>query len=90
LLRRAARYAADRAPGLNELLIERNGATYHYEIPSAWHEAGNEQALSALAALGDELVPILLELTGSIVIHRLERFSSLREVGIRFSKESAS
>ena len=79
LLRRAARRAAPRCPELAELGIERENLEYRYTLPSAWKDPA-EGTPPALRELVTELRPILIEMTGQVVIRHLEQFLELREL----------
>jgi hypothetical protein len=81
LLRRAARRAAPRYPELSELAISREKLEYRYTLPPAW-AGGAEGTPLALRELVAELRPLLVELTGPVVIRRLERIPELRKRGI--------
>jgi hypothetical protein len=81
LLRRAARRGAARDPGradLAELVIRRDGFGYRYEIPALWHEG----PLEPMRALVLELRPLLVELTGPVVLRRLVEFPELLDCGL--------
>ena len=77
LLRRAVRRAVPRCPELAELAIERDNLEYRYTLPSAWTNPA-EGTPPALRELVTELRPILIELTGHVVIRNLEQFPELR------------
>jgi len=77
LLRRAARRAVPRCPQLAELAIERENLEYRYTLPSAWKDPA-EATAPALRELVTELRPLLIELTGQVVIRHLEQFLELR------------
>lgn len=79
LLRRATRRAAPRCPELAELGIERENLEYRYTLPSAWKDPA-EGTPPALRELVTELRPILIEMTGQVVIRHLEQFLELREL----------
>jgi hypothetical protein len=81
LLRRAARRAAPRSPELTELAIVRDNLEYTYTLPSAWKER-EEGTLLALRELVGELRPLLVEMTGQVVVRHLEKIPELRERGI--------
>jgi len=78
LLRRAARRAAPRCPELAELAIARESLEYGYTLPAAWKDPA-EGTPPALRALVTELRPILIELTGQVVMRHLEQLPELRE-----------
>ena len=81
LLRRAVRHASLRSPDLAELVIARAGLEYRYTLPSTWKHwaAGTPLALRILVL---ELWPLLVELTGPVVVGRLLQIPELRERGI--------
>src|SRR5579859_2659052 len=81
LLRRAARRAAAQNPELAALLIVRETLEYRYTLPSAWNDwtGGTQRALQNLVA---ELLPLLVELTGPVVVRHLAQIPELRERGI--------
>ncbi len=82
LLRRAANRATSRDPALHGLLIQREAIGYTYVVPSAWQEHGKIVPEVALCELARELRPLLVELTGSVVVQRLERVPALRTLGL--------
>src|SRR3954451_9806746 len=81
LLKRAARRAADRSPQLAGLVIQRQGLTHGYACPDSWSNASRDghRALQDLIA---ELRPLLVEMTGQVVIRHLEQVAELRERGL--------
>jgi hypothetical protein len=81
LLRRAAKRASSRNPELAGLSIKRDGLAFHYSCPPGWNAAssGLPPALRELVA---ELRPLLIEMTGQIVIQDLEQILELRERGL--------
>jgi len=81
LLKRAARRAAGRNPELAGLAIQREGLGYSYTCPSGWsgNSAGTPPALRDLIS---ELRPLLIEMTGQLVIQHLEQIIELRERGL--------
>lgn len=81
LLRRAARRAAPRSPELAELAIARENLEYRYTLPSAWKER-EEGTVLALRELVGELRPLLVEMTGQVVVRHPEKIPELRERGI--------
>lgn len=82
LLRRAAKRATSRDPALHGLVIQRETIGYTYTVPSAWQDYGKSAPEAALGELVHELRPLLLELTGSVVVQRLERVPALRTLGL--------
>src|SRR5438128_2890178 len=81
LLKRAARRATPRSPELAGLAIKRDGFSYAYTCPPAWNHK-SEGAPPALRELASELRPLLAEMTGDVVIKRLEQILELRERGL--------
>jgi hypothetical protein len=80
LLRRAMKSAADQVT-LEGLAIERDRFSYGYTVPEQWQIAGDGQPLHALTRVIAELRPLLVELTGSVVIARLERLGAVPPIG---------
>src|SRR5689334_877824 len=83
LLRRAVKGATGRCPELVELVIVRENLEYRYAVPSAWNDRGGATPV-ALRELAHELRPLLVELTGFVVVRHLARIPQLRERGIEF------
>jgi len=73
---RAARRALPRSPELGELAIARVDREYRYVVPCSFDRADGPPA--PLRALLHELQPLLAELTGQVVLRRLERVPELR------------
>lgn len=69
LLRRSLRRAALTVPELQRIEITRERFEYRFAIPPAWHQG--EVPPDALRALARELQPLLIELTGPVVLNRL-------------------
>ena len=81
LLRRAVRQAADEDPSLKDLVIRREGLEYNFSVPTSWRN-GREDGLLGLRRVVRALRPILTELTGHVVLRRLERLELLRLYGL--------
>lgn len=81
LLRRAARRAAARSPELATLSITRDSLEYHYTLPATW-SAPVAVPAPALCELINELCVLLVDLTGPVVIQRLEQIPELRDRGM--------
>lgn len=77
LLRRAAKRGAARHSVLSGVSIRQEELTYRYVLPSSWEQESNQQALDALRTLALELRPLLIEMTGSVVIRRLAQVAAL-------------
>jgi hypothetical protein len=81
LLRRAAKRAAPRNPELGELTVLRTEGGYTYSLPRGL--VGKlERTPVALRELVGELRPLLAELTGHLVIRRIDQIPELQERGI--------
>jgi hypothetical protein len=87
VVRRAARRAMPRSPELAELSIVRQDLEYRYTLPSAWN-GGNGGTQPALRDLVAELLPLLVELTGPLVVNHLAQIPELRERGILAPQET--
>jgi len=82
LLRRAMKSAANQAP-LDGPVIERQGLSYGYTVPESWQTARGGAPLEVHRAVIDGLRPLLVELTGSVVVRRLERLGIFEPLGAR-------
>jgi hypothetical protein len=81
LLRRAAQRAMARSPELGEFVVVRTDAGYTYTLPRAL--VGKlERTPVALRELVGELRPLLAEMTGQVVLRRIEQIPGLQERGI--------
>jgi hypothetical protein len=81
LVRRAVKHASSRSPGLDGLAITRERFEYRYALPESW-TGGSAVGLSALQGLTRELQPLLVELTGAVVLHRLRSVRELERCGL--------
>jgi hypothetical protein len=79
LLRRSAKRALARLPELSALQIRRDGFAYRYEVPQSWSEPGGERT-TAVQDLARELYPLLVEMTGEVVVRRLARIQGLENI----------
>jgi hypothetical protein len=70
LMRRALKYAQARSAELDGLVVTRERFEYRYVVPESWR-TGSPAALVALRSLTRELHPLLIELTGPVVLQRL-------------------
>lgn len=86
IVRRAVARAAVEHPELVELVILREDLAYRYRLPPAWSENG-ERGVVAFRALMAELGRLLMELTGTIVICKLEQIPELRSCGLVWRTE---
>lgn len=77
LLRRALKRAVVAAPELGGLAIRREDLGYGYTLPVAW-EADAPEPMASLRALVIELRPLLVELTGPVVVRRLARIPEIQ------------
>jgi hypothetical protein len=81
LVRRSAKHVAQRTPGCEGVTITRDGFTYRYVLPARWSECAGEPIVG-LRALVRELVPLLEELTGPVVVRRIESLAEFRRCGL--------
>ena len=81
LIQRSIKRASETEPGLLDLVIVRDRFTYKYTLPDSWTEAGSASA-GTLKGLMDHLWPMLTELTGSVVVRRLEEDPFLRRCDV--------
>lgn len=86
LLRRAAQRARPRAPELAALSIMRQGLEYRYTLPSNWTSPLSDPS-GALVALAQELWPLLIDLTGSVVVQRLAQVPELEALAVAIRRE---
>ncbi|MBA3395660.1 MAG: hypothetical protein H0T89_23655 [Deltaproteobacteria bacterium] len=88
LLRRAAKHGAGHRPELRDLVIHRPAFEYEYILPMQWsNDAHGREALQALVRT---LIPLLQQLTGPIVIRRLQAIPALVQAGLIDHEETAS
>jgi hypothetical protein len=87
LVRRAAKHVASCTPDLPTIIVNRKAVTYEYEVPAVWRRPGDPRASASLQALAEALGVLLEELTGVVVIRRLERIDALRDAQISFRRE---
>ena len=81
LLQRSIKLAAARGAAVDGLVIRRDQFEYAYTMPPSWRgESG--APLAALRDLAAELVPLLVELTGSVVVRQLSEVGDLVRCGI--------
>ena len=76
LLRRSAKRRLGEFPELAELAIKRHGFEYNYAVPADWKHA-NERSTAALDAVVQDLSVLLIELTGPVVLRRLNAVPQL-------------
>lgn len=87
LMRRAVRRAATTEPALEGVTFGRIGYDYQYTLPGRWQEKANEDALRCLRLVIVELRVLLIEITGPVVVRRLERIPDLRELGMSMKEK---
>jgi len=87
LVRRASKHVASCTPDLPTIVVNRKTITYEFEVPAVWRRPGDPRASASLQALAHALGVLLTELTGDVVIRRLEKIDALRDARISFRKE---
>jgi hypothetical protein len=86
IVRRATGRASAKSPELLELTVVHQDLDYRYTLPPIWSQHGPHGAL-ALQALVAEIGRLLLELTGTVVVRRLEQIPELRAFGLVWRPE---
>ena len=87
IVRRSAARARTASAELVELVIARENLEYRYTLPRAWSQESGSIGLRALVA---EIGKLLLELTGNVVIRRLEQIPELRAGGLVWRAEETT
>lgn len=85
LMRRSVRRAAERRHDLEGLVVRREGFDYAYKVPAEWQDARPEP-VDALRELATELSPLLVELTGPVIVRRLDAIPDLQRCEITFEE----
>jgi hypothetical protein len=85
LLRRSIKRASVTSTGLEALVITREGFEYTYKVPLEW-QGGAQDGVSSLRALAHELSPLLLELTGKVIVERLHHDPDLKRCQVHFQE----
>jgi hypothetical protein len=81
LVRRACKRAAVQDRSLLELSIVKTDLVYTFTTPQGW-SCDPDAAPEGMRALLEELRPLLVELTGAVVIQRLERLTEFQKRGL--------
>jgi hypothetical protein len=89
IVRRAVARAATDNPELVDLIIVRKDLQYHYTLPPAWTQKSTRGPL-ALRALVTHIGRLLVELTGTVVVRRLEQIPQLRARGLVWRAEESN
>jgi hypothetical protein len=89
IVRRAAGRGTAHSPELADLVVLREDLEYRYTLPHAWSQTA-ERGLVALRVLVAEIGRLLVELTGTVVIRRLEQIPELRGRGLVWRVEGAN
>jgi hypothetical protein len=87
LVRRSARRIAQRNQQIECVSVDRDGIDFKYTVPDHWRSEGDD-ALTALRELALELSPLLVELTGPVLIRRLVASSDLARCHIWFRERA--
>jgi hypothetical protein len=88
LFRRSIKRASERTRELEGVMIRRETFEYAYKVPDHWREPRPEDLL-ALRELAKELAPLLIELTGPVVVRRLNAIHELKRCGIVFEEHDS-
>ena len=89
IVRRATGRAAATSPQLLALVVTRENLEYRYTLPHAWSQDAAPELIE-LRMLALEIGRLLQELTGMIVIRRLDQIPELRAAGLVWQPESAN
>ncbi len=81
LLQRSLQAAASAGADVDGVVIRREQFSYTYKLPAAWHSDGT-MPVETLRRIGQALVPLLLELTGVVVMRRLAAVPELARCGV--------
>jgi len=95
IVRRAAGRAATDNPELIDIVIRREKLEYRYTLPHAWSHTvrvatPEERTPIAFRALIAEIGRLLVELTGTVFIGRLEQIPELCARGLLWRAEEAN
>jgi hypothetical protein len=88
LLRRALKRAARGRADLGGVAIERDDLSYGYRLPETWREGRDGAAVGALRHLVGALEPLLVEMTGPVVVRRLAQVAALRPLSTAPGEEA--
>ncbi|MFW5878495.1 MAG: hypothetical protein ACOCVR_01620 [Myxococcota bacterium] len=80
LLRRAVSKAVSNRPDLHELRelkVIRDGHGYEVSLPESWKDSGEQSREAFRYLVREELCPLLFELTGPVVVRKLQRVPEL-------------
>jgi hypothetical protein len=89
IVRRAAGRAAAESPELVDLVVIRENFEYRYILPPGWSQR-TERGYLALRVLVAHIGQLLVDLTGTVVICRLEQIPELRARGLIWRLEGAN
>jgi hypothetical protein len=81
LIQRSVKRASADQPELHDVVIARDRFVYTYSLPTSWSQTADAPT-SALKQVLRHLWPLLSELTGSVVVRRLEQDPFLRRCGV--------
>ncbi len=90
LLRRTQKAVQRRGVALDDLVIRREGLDYQYEVPACWREGGEASGRVTFDNFIDELRPILAQLTGPVLLRRLDASPEFRQSNIFFLEGALS
>lgn len=71
LMRRSVNRVAARHPGVRDVAIVRHDFEYTYELPPSW-TTSTPESMAAFHDIVRELWPLLQQLTGPVVVRRLQ------------------
>jgi hypothetical protein len=89
IVRRAVGAAVAETPELADVVVSFGDLEYRYTLPHAWSQRA-ERGPQALRVLVGHIGRLLVELTGTAVIRRLEQIPELRASGLVWRAEEAN
>lgn len=90
IVRRAAARASTECPELTGLVILREELEYRYTLPASWSLDAVGRVPIGLHALAAEIGRLLVELTGTVVVCRLEQIPELRDGAFVWREKEAN
>jgi len=81
IVRRAALRAAPRNALLGELAVSFVDVDYFYTLPHAFNDPADGPPVALFELIG-EMRPLLEQLTGQVILRRIDQIPELRERGV--------
>lgn len=84
LLRRTRRAVQDRGIDLEDLVITREGLRYSYVVPGCWRDGASHATHATFSSFIEELRSVLVQLTGPVLLRRLDQVPEFAKSSIFF------